>query len=374
MNADHVGNMKNTDKERLAMVAFNTKIQKMMEKGQGAAARTLDRLPGIAQETLSKALGYPYHYPDLDPFIKCMMAAQIKQGKIGFIGDDPAHSRKVFDQQMQSIRAQATPVKRIEDLRLPLHSGTIFARHYHPAPHKKLPMIVFYHGGGFVVGGMDTHDEACRLIAVHAGAQVLSIDYPLAPEASPKQLIQTCEDALAWVYQNRRQFKILKNRIAVAGDSAGGNISAVVAQRSANKVYAPEAQFLIYPVVDFKSRHPSFYAYENGLVLTGADVGYVTDYYVTQHDFQLDDPMISPTYGNLKRQPPAFVVTAGHDLLHDEGEIYAHKLRHQGNKVEYQEYSDQTHGFINLTPVSRRAKKITIEISKNFRKFWDKQR
>lgn len=87
-------------------------------------------------------------------------------------------------------------------------------------------MIVFFHGG-FVPGNLDTHDEACRLLAVHAKAQVLSIDYPLAPEASPKQLIQCAEDALAWVFQNSRQLKILKGRIAVAGDSAGGNIAAV---------------------------------------------------------------------------------------------------------------------------------------------------
>lgn len=233
-------------------------------------------------------------------------------------------------------------------------------------------MIVFYHGGGFVVGGLDTHDEACRLIAKYAKVQVLSIDYPLAPEASPQLLIKSCEDALAWVYQNRRQLKIYKNRIAVAGDSAGGNISTVVAQHAAGKSYAPQAQLLIYPVVDFKSRHPSFYAYGQGLVLTSKDVDYVTDYYATQHNIALDDPLISPTYGNLKKLAPAYVITAGHDLLHDEGEIYSHKLRQSGVKVQYVNYPDQTHGFINLTPVFNKAKRNTIEIAKNFRKFWDK--
>ncbi|MFX5735545.1 alpha/beta hydrolase, partial [Acinetobacter baumannii] len=200
----------------------------------------------------------------------------------------------------------------------------------------------------------------------------LSIDYPLAPEVSPQHLIQSCEDALAWVYQNRRQLKILKNRIAVAGDSAGGNISTVVAQRSVNKAYAPQAQLLIYPTVDFKSRHPSFYAYNEGLVLTNTDIDYVTQYYATQHNVELDDPIISPTYGNLKKNPPAFVITAGHDVLHDEAKIYSHKLRQNGVKMYYEEFSEQTHGFINLTPISRKAKRHTIEISKNFRKFWDK--
>lgn len=355
------------------MVAFQRSIHDLVEKGQGSAGRALDRLPTFAQESLTKLLGYPYQFPQLDSFTKCLMAAQLKQGKVGFIGADVERSRKQFESQMQSIINKPTHIQFVEDIRLPLQSGSVYARHYHPAPNKKLPMIVFYHGGGFVVGSVDTHDEVCRLIAAHAKVQVLSIEYPLAPEVGPRDLIQSCEDALAWVYQNRRQFKILKNRIAVAGDSAGGNISAVVAQRTVNTVFAPQAQFLIYPAVDFKSRHPSFFAYKDGLVLTGSDIDYVTDYYATRFNMALDDPIISPTNGQLKKLAPAFVVTAGHDLLHDEGKIYAYKLRQNGVKVHYQDYEDQTHGFINLTPVSRKAKKYLIEMSKEFRKFWDKQ-
>ncbi|MFW2083694.1 alpha/beta hydrolase [Acinetobacter guillouiae] len=355
------------------MVAFQRSIHDLVEKGQGSAGRALDRLPTFAQESLTKLLGYPYQFPQLDSFTKCLMAAQFKQGKVGFIGADVERSRKQFESQMQSIINKPTHIQFVEDIRLPLQSGSVYARHYHPAPNKKLPMIVFYHGGGFVVGSVDTHDEVCRLIAAHAKVQVLSIEYPLAPEVGPRDLIQSCEDALAWVYQNRRQFKILKNRIAVAGDSAGGNISAVVAQRTVNTVFAPQAQFLIYPAVDFKSRHPSFFAYKDGLVLTGSDIDYVTDYYATRFNMALDDPIISPTNGQLKKLAPAFVVTAGHDLLHDEGKIYAYKLRQNGVKVHYQDYEDQTHGFINLTPVSRKAKKYVIEMSKEFRKFWDKQ-
>lgn len=354
------------------MVALNQTLQQIMEKGQGTAARTLDRLPRFTQASLAKVLGYPYHYPELDPLVKCIMAVQLKQGKVGLISPDINQSRKSFDLQMQSIRSKPTPVKRVEDLRLPLHSGTIFARHYHPAPTKKLPMVVYYHGGGFVLGGLDSHDEVCRLLAIHARVQVMSIDYPLAPEANPAKLIQTCEDALAWVYQNRKQLKILKNKISVSGDSAGGNIATVVSQRSARKVYAPQTQLLFYPALDFKSRHPSFYAYKEGLTLTGEDIDQVTHYYAAIHQVELDDPMISPTYGKLDKLAPAFVITAGHDILRDEGEIYANKLRQAGGKVHYQDYPDQPHGFLNMTAISNRAKKYMIEISKNYRKFWDK--
>lgn len=347
-------------------------VQQFLKKAQGPTARALDRMPDLAKEALAKALGYTYPYSQLDPLVKCLMAIQHKQGKFGLLSGQPEQDRRAFETQIQDITAKKTPVKHVETLRLPLQSGTVFARHYHPDPQKKLPIIVFYHGGGFIIGGLDTHDEVCRLLAKYARVQVLSIDYPLAPETGPQQLIQSCEDALAWVYQNRKQLKIYKNRIAVAGDSAGANISTVVAQRTARKIYKPSAQLLIYPVVDFKSRHPSFYAYKEGLVLTQEDVDQVTESYAHQHQIELDDPLISPTYGELSAFASAFIVTAGHDILHDEGKIYSHKLRQNGVKVRYQEFEDQTHGFINLTPVSRKAKKYMIQISKDFRKFWNK--
>lgn len=354
------------------MGSYQAHLAQLAVKGQGPAARLMDHLPSIVQKSMVKALGYPYEYPRLDSQIKCLMAVQFKQGKTGFIGADVQQSRKEFIHQVQNITHKVTAVSKVEDIRLPLQSGTILARHYHPAPSKKLPIVVFYHGGGFVVGGLDTHDEACRLLAVHAKVQVLSIDYPLAPEASPQQLIKSCEDALAWVYQNRKQLKVYKERIAIAGDSAGGNISAVLAQRTVNKAYAPQAQFLIYPAVDFKRRHPSFHAYKAGLILTEQDIDHVTDYYATQHQVALDDPIISPAYGNLKKLAPTYIVTAGHDVLHDEGIIYSHQLRQCGVKVSYKDYEEQTHGFINLTLISQHAKKCMIEMSKNFRRFWDK--
>lgn len=354
------------------MAVWTASFKTVLEKSQGTAARSLDRLPAFVQQRLAKTLKYPYDFPNLDPFIKCLMAVQIKQGKIGFIAEDYHRSRLEFDANMRSLKKNSTVIEQVEDLRLPLLSGTVFARHYHPAPQKKLPCVVFYHGGGFVVGSLESHDEVCRLIAKHANVQVLSVDYPLAPEVAPAQLIQVCEDALAWVYQNRKQLKILKGRIAVAGDSAGGNIATVVAQRTKYKAYAPHAQLLIYPVVDFKSRHPSFYTYKDGLVLTGTDIDVVEALYATRHQVALDDPIISPTYAQLNDLAPAFIVTAGHDVLHDEGSIYSQKLIQQGVAVNYQEYQDQTHGFANLTIISSRAKKYMIDISKGFRKFWDR--
>lgn len=131
-------------------------LKSVIEKGQGTAARMLDRLPGIAQDALVKALDYPHHYPDLDPMVKCLMAIQLKQGHGSFLSEDVAQARVAFDARMKTIQARPTAVKMVEELRLPLQSGSIFARHYHPAPQKKLPMVIFYHGGAFMVGGLDS--------------------------------------------------------------------------------------------------------------------------------------------------------------------------------------------------------------------------
>ena len=365
----HMNENKESVKMELQKVLHST-----IEKGQGTVARTLNKLPSIAQNGIVKALGYPFNYPELDSMTRLLMAVKYKQGQLGFVQANIEKSRQEFENNMRSITAKRTPVKQIEDLKLSLNSGTIFARHYHPAPNKKLPMLVFFHGGGFVVGSVDSHDEACRIISTTAKVQLLSIDYPLAPEVSPSTLIRSCEDAVAWVFQNSRKFKIYKNKIAVAGDSAGGNIATVVSQRLAKTNYAPQAQFLIYPVVDFKSRHPSFYAYKDGLVLTESDVDLVTEMYATRHQVALDDPLISPTYGKLNDLAPAFVVTAGHDVLHDEGEIYFHKLRQKGVITHFEEYSTQSHGFINLTPVSSTAKHDLEKMTKSFMKFWTKLR
>jgi len=348
-------------------------FQKILNRKHGVTARVLDHLPKRLQTSLADVLSYSYQYPQLDPYIKCILAIEHKQGKIKLIDTDLLHAREQFEKQMISIQFKPTKVERVEDLRLPLQSGVIFARHYHPAPHKKLPMVIYYHGGGFIFGSLNSYDEVCRLLAINANVQVLSIEYPLAPEVGPEKIIQICEDALAWTYQNRKNLKILKNRIAVAGDSAGGNIATVIAQKSLKKNHAPCAQLLIYPKTDFKNKYPSYYAYKEGLFLTGQDVEMMTEQYVKKFQIELDHPLVSPMFGQLKNIAPAFIVTVTHDVLHDEGEIYAHRLQYSGVKIFYKNYIDQTHGFINLTPISNRSKKYSIEIFKEFRQFWDQQ-
>lgn len=347
-------------------------LQKTMDKLQGPSARTLDRLPAPLQNSLAKKLGYHHDFKELNPFLKCLLAAQKLQHRNHLILPDYETSRNMFREQMQGILATSTPIKKVQELKLPLARQTLNARLYHPNPNKKLPLIIFYHGGGFVIGDLETHDEACRLLAKHANAQVLSIDYPLAPEHSPEHIVGCCVEALEWVYNNSKQLRIEKNRIAVAGDSAGGNLSAVVSQKTQHTVYAPNAQFLIYPAVDFKSRYASYYKYRDGLILNDRDIDLVTAFYVTTHNVDLDHPIVSPIYGELDKVAPAFILSAKYDLLYDEGQIYTAKLKQAGVKVASLEAHDQTHGFINFTPIHKAAKLHWIHAAKEFRKFWNK--
>ncbi|MFC3901297.1 acetyl esterase [Acinetobacter marinus] len=340
-------------------------------KAQGHSARAIDRAPAIVQRRLARMLEYPYSFPALHPFYSCILAAQLKQKRSGFIKENYQKSRTQFTQQMQAFQSQVTAIARVEDRQLALASGTTKARLYHPNPEQTLPLIVFYHGGGFIVGDLDSHDEACRLLAKHANAQVLSVDYPLAPEHSAQQMIQRCVEALQWAFEHQQDLNVAPNRIAVAGDSAGGNISAVVSQQSKNQIFAPQAQFLVYPAIDFKNRYASFYKYKDGLVLTAEDIDNVTALYPMRHQTALDDPIISPIYGDLNGLAPAYVITAQFDVLHDEGELYAEKLKHAGVKTLYSNIADQPHGFINMTTIHHRAKQHWIEHAKAFRQFWN---
>lgn len=346
-------------------------IHNMIDKTQGTSARALDRAPKALQQRLARFLGYHYEFAELHPFLKCLLRLQQLQNKTNLITQDYLSSRRQFQQQMRSILAKPTAIKYVADITLDLKRQPISARHYHPQPKKKLPLIVFYHGGGFVVGDVNTHDEACRLLAKHANVQVLSIDYPLAPEHSPEHIVACCVEALEWVYQHAEQLKILDQRIAVAGDSAGGNLSAVVSQKTQHTVYAPTAQFLIYPTVDLKSRYASYYKFREGLILNDADIDSVTTFYADTHHIELDNPLISPLYGDVKKVAPAYVITAGYDILHDEGKLYAEKLKQEKIKVRYHEAKDMTHGFINFTPIFTAAKQHWIHAAEDFRQFWD---
>ena len=276
---------------------------------------------------------------------------------------------------MVSLIDQPTTVERVSNLDISVRSGNIAARHYVPRisgqNSKPLPLLIFIHGGGFVVGDLETHDEPCRLLCQYAQVHVLSVAYRLAPEHPAPAASDDCLDALIWAHKNAATLGVDPTKIAVGGDSAGGNVSAVVSQLAAGKPYAPAAQLLIYPVTDFEGTYPSHRAYGKGLFLDQTDMDKATSAYVDGSQLKRSDPCVSPLFGELSGLAPALLVTAELDTLRDEGELYAVKLREAGSRCEAYRVEGQGHGFINITSINRAAYDATVKMAQNFRVLLD---
>ena len=266
--------------------------------------------------------------------------------------------RREFWRQAHKLEAEGPSLLEIRNLQVGGAAGSLPARLYVPyAAGITSPGLVFFHGGGFVVGDLDSHEMLCRRIAASARIRVLSVAYRLAPEhrwpAAP-------EDALAatrWAFAHAGEIAFDPARIAVGGDSAGGNLSAVVAQGLKREGHAPlGAQVLIYPCTQFLKMTPSQISYKEGYFLTQAAQDFFVRQYLADKANVYDwraSPLIADDLAGLA---PAYVVTAGFDPLLDEGKAYADKLAACGVPVTYREYRDQVHGFFNMTAISKVAR------------------
>jgi acetyl esterase len=232
--------------------------------------------------------------------------------------------------------------------------------------------VLFIHGGGFVIGDIDTHDNQCRTICREVGAVVLSVGYRLAPEAPFPAAVEDCVAALSWTVEHITELGDDAGRLAIAGDSAGGNLAAVTA-RLARDAGGPAlaAQLLIYPGTDFRdgggARYPSRTENAEGYFLTAADMRWFSEHYVGGSD--PNDPRLSPILSeSLAGLPPAVVVTAEFDPLRDEGEAYADALEQAGVPVTHVRYNGLIHGFFDLAPLSPAAAEAVRETCANLRR------
>jgi acetyl esterase len=256
-------------------------------------------------------------------------------------------------------------VRAVRDLSIPGPAGAIGARHYVPESRDAAaPLIVFYHGGGFALGDLDTHDEPCRALCRYAEAHVLSIDYRRAPEHLFPAPVEDAHAALRWAQQHANQLGADPNRIAVAGDSAGGNLATVaclLAAQAGDPV--PQLQLLFYPCTDSTTLHPSRTLFSDGYFLTQADIDFFFRLYVGGFA-DLSDLRVSPLCAKqLTNMPQTLLVTAGFDPLRDEGEAYAAALRAAGNQVELRRMPSLIHGFLNMGGMSRLARETTRELA-----------
>jgi acetyl esterase len=266
----------------------------------------------------------------------------------------PDAARAEIRRSAATFAGRLAPVARVADRTL---AGTLGARLYVPADDgRRRGLVVYYHGGGWVVGDLDTHDPLCRFLAHAADVLVLAVDYRRAPE---RRFPAAVDDALAAFRAAVADAAALgadPARIAVAGDSAGGNLAAVVAQLAARDGGPrPTVQLLIYPVTDLSRKHPSYRLFADGFFLTEREMDWYRSHYLPD-EAAASDPRASPLLADdVTGLPPAIVLTAGFDVLRDEGEAYARRLEAAGVPVRLSRRAGLIHGFANATAVSRPA-------------------
>ncbi len=231
------------------------------------------------------------------------------------------------------------------------------------APDGLLPALIYFHGGGWVVGDLDTHDGVCRHLANAAHCRVISVDYRLAPE---HRFPAAAEDSLAvaaWVGANAESLGIDPARIAYGGDSAGGNLAAVAAIAARDGAApSPVLQLLLYPAVDLGGHYPSYERITEGFPLTTTTMRWFLGHYVADPAHALDWRASPIRAASLAGTAPAYVMTAGYDPLSDEGLAYAKRLESEGVAVTYVHYSDQLHGFLTMGKVIR-ASAVALDMA-----------
>ncbi|WP_110928542.1 alpha/beta hydrolase [Bacillus massiliglaciei] len=265
------------------------------------------------------------------------------------------------------------PVKETEDRILQLGGRNIPVRIYRPEGSGEMPALVYYHGGGWVTGSIDSHDPICRVIANTAECAVISVDYRLAPEHPFPAAVHDAYDSLLWIYREAGRLGIDKKRIAVGGDSAGGNLAAV-ACIMAKERKTPEIlhQLLIYPSTGYTEEPPSMKENAQGYLLTKETMKWFRKHYFT-HQEDERNPYASPIlYPKLSGLPPATIITAEYDPLRDVGKAYGEKLKNHGVPVTYLNYPDLIHGFASfigfvpaaLTALEEGAKELKQALGK----------
>lgn len=229
-----------------------------------------------------------------------------------------------------------------------LEAGGVPARLYRPAADPGLGLLVYFHGGGWVLGDLDTHDHVTRALAAKSGCAVVAVDYRLAPEHPFPAGLEDAFAAAAWMFDNAESLGCAPDRLAVGGDSAGANLAAVVTQTGRVPF---RFQLLVYPVTDVRGGTASYEAQKDGPWLTHAGMRWFVEHYLSGGHGSAEDPRVSPLLADddaLARSPATLVVTAELDPLRDEGEAYAHRLRALGVPTELLRYEGMFHGFFSF--------------------------
>ena len=264
----------------------------------------------------------------------------------------PAEARHFYRERRFFTQPDAPQVALVQDLQATGPHGAIPLRLYKPSvttSGQVLPVLVYFHGGGWVIGDLDTHDTLCRELANGSGCAVVAVDYRMGPENRFPAAVDDCFAATRWVHDNAASLGLDASRLAVGGDSAGGNLAAVVSILARDATTLPIAfQLLIYPSTDMRRLSASHQTNGQGYVLTSDTIAYFQAHY-TGDEARYGDWRASPLLcENLAHLPPALVMTAGYDPLRDEGLAYAQRLTEAGNRATHICFERQIHGFITM--------------------------
>ena len=299
----------------------------------------------------------------LDPQVKGFLEqmAEASLGAPTISSFSPSEYRAISNRNM-GTGSKPEEVSRIQEVQIPVEDGEIMARIYTPEGNGPYPVFLFFHGGGWVIGSVDTHDGMARMIANASGAIVVSVDYRLAPEHKFPVATEDCYHALLWVEKHIEEHGGMRDCLIVGGDSAGGNLAAVVTlmakERSGPKM---AGQVLIYPDTSFTVSTPSMKENAEGYFLTKDMMNWFAYQYLRDED--RTSPYASPlSAGDLSALPKALVLTAEYDPLRDEGRMYADALAAAGVSVQYKEYKGMIHGFVSMADALDQGKEAIRHI------------
>ena len=278
-------------------------------------------------------------------------------GRPPFEAMSPQEARAVYRDGRNVLQPEPAAVALVRNLDAPGPAGPIPLRLYRAAgtePHSPLPTLIFFHGGGWVIGDLDSHDVVCRGLANASGGAVVAVDYRLAPEHRFPASVDDSAAAVRFVAEQAGSLGLDAARLAVGGDSAGGNLATVMAIMARDGDLPPLGfQLLIYPATDLTACHPSYDRVTEGLPLVARSMHYFAAHYLADPAHSIDWRASPLRAADLSRLPPALVLTCTHDPLCDEGIAYAERLEREGSQVLRVHLSNQMHGFLTMGRVVR---------------------
>jgi len=303
----------------------------------------------------------------LDPDAAAVYKAFLEANRPPYENGTAVQAREMYLAARAVSNPEPPELESATPLSIPAPHGAIPARLYTPKTLRKnnglAPCLVFYHGGGWVIGNLDSHDVVCRKLAHEGELLVISVDYRLAPEHKFPAAVDDAATAVKWIASNAQQLGIDPARLMVGGDSAGGNLAAVAAL-AARDGGGPKlaGQVLIYPATDFSWTQPSHSEPETSILLTHSVIRWFGNHYLGDAD--IDDWRASPARAKtLAGLPPAYVLTAGADPLRDEGDEYAARLKQAGVPVTYKHFPGQFHGFFTMGKLLPQANVAATDIA-----------